>query len=433
MVMLYSSMAVAPLILGAWILLLAASASLALSTVNNIRSPYIYNSEVSNPVFDHGGNVNRRVLRTRLDEVAEDDESEGRDNDEDEEFESKVDASDRNDDDSDAESAQKDPMVVEGNLSKEMQQEVRKQRIQGQNQQQEDDDVRESKVADDLEVQAKKQEEQLKQKDTKLAREEAGRKQLKMVVIREDKEGLKSGGNHDEVVEIHDELVTVDEPSAHVSTPSVILERTDAYKNTKEHFERLDVEKGKEVGHHFEKYKAARQAFTETRTNTQSVVDDPRQANGNPNKVVPHFGGESVGKGKEFYSDGRKPEIIDLGDVQSVKFREYVARRKKMLEEKQKKTQPRFAWLGKNEKGVVTLHGNITTPNKKVQKITNPNKRIHAVPDLRPEAQKQSSVKKILNKIPIVKRAYKRSKVSVVGSRCRSLYCYLSQSVLYYT
>ena len=69
--------------------------------MNNIRSPYIYNSEVSNPVFDHGGNVNRRVLRTRLDEVAEDDESEGRDNDEDEEFESKDDASDRNDDDSD--------------------------------------------------------------------------------------------------------------------------------------------------------------------------------------------------------------------------------------------------------------------------------------------------------------------------------------------
>ena len=33
--------------------------------------------------------------------VAEDDESEGRDNDEDEEFESKDDASDRNDDDSD--------------------------------------------------------------------------------------------------------------------------------------------------------------------------------------------------------------------------------------------------------------------------------------------------------------------------------------------
>ena len=98
----YSSMAAAPLILGAWILLLAASASLALSTVNNIRSPYIYNSEVSNPVFDHGAsNVNRRVLRTRLDEVAEDDESEGRDNDEDEEFESKDDASDRNDDDSD--------------------------------------------------------------------------------------------------------------------------------------------------------------------------------------------------------------------------------------------------------------------------------------------------------------------------------------------
>lgn len=101
-----------------------------------------------------------------------------------------------------------------------------------------------------------------------------------------------------------------------------------------------------------------------------------------------------------------------------------------MLEEKQKKTQPRFAWLGKNEKGVVTLHGNITYPNKKVQKITNPNKRIHAVPDLRPEAQKQSSVKKILKMIPIVKRAYKRSKVSVVGSRCHSLNCYLSQSVL---
>jgi hypothetical protein len=84
-----------------------------------------------------------------------------------------------------------------------------------------------------------------------------------------------------------------------------------------------------------------------------------------------------------------------------------------MLEQKQKKTQPRFAWLGKNEKGVVTLHGNITYPTKQEQqKITNPNKRVK-VPDLRPEAQQQSSVKKILKKIPLVKRAYKRSKVSV--------------------
>lgn len=372
---------------GTPLILLAVSASLASSTVN-IRSPHLYTAEAASPVFDHGieghdfiksttPKVNR-VLRTRLDEVDEDDESEGRDNDEDEEFESKVDASDRDDD--------------------------------GQNQHKKDDqehDYGESKVVDDLEVRAKKQEEQLKQKDDKLAREEAGRKQLKMVVIRaQDTEGVKSGENHDEVVEIHDEVVTVDEPLVH-DTPSAILEQTDAYKNTKEHFERLDVEKGKELGHHFEKYKAARQAFTDT-----------RQTNVNPNKVdpIPHFGGESVGDGKEFFSDGRKPAIIDLGDVQSVKFREYVARRKKMLEQKQKKTQPRFAWLGKNEKGIVTLHGNITNPTKRQQqKITNPNKRVK-VPDLRPEAQQQSSVKKILKKIPIVKRAYKRSKVSVVGS-----------------
>jgi hypothetical protein len=378
MVMVYS-FAGTPLIL-----LLAVSASLASSTVNNIRSPYLYNAEASSPVFDHGieghdfikksTTPERRVLRTHLDEVDEDDESEGRDNDEDEEFESKVDASDD---------------------------EVQKQRTQGQNQHKKDDqkhDYGESKVVNDLEVRAKKHEEQLKQKDDKLAREEAGRKQLKMVVIgAQDKEGLKSGENHDEVV-------TVDEPLVH-DTPSAILERTDAYKNTKEHFEKLDVDKGKEVGHHFEKYKAAR----------QSGIDDPRQAIGNPNKVdpIPHFGGESVGDGKEFFSDGRKPAIIDLGDVQSDKFREYVARRKKMLEQKQKKTQPRFAWLGKNEKGVVTLHGNITYPTKQQQqKITNPNKRVK-VPDLRPEAQQQSSVKKILKKIPIVKRAYKRSKVSV--------------------
>ena len=372
---------------GTPLILLAVSASLASSTVN-IRSPHLYTAEAASPVFDHGieghdiiksttPKVNR-VLRTRLDEVDEDDESEGRDNDEDEEFESKVDASDRDDD--------------------------------GQNQHKKDDqehDYGESKVVDDLEVRAKKQDEELKQKEDKLAREEAGRKQLKMVVIRaQDTEGVKSGENHDEVVEIHDEVVTVDEPLVH-DTPSAILEQTDAYKNTKEHFERLDVEKGKELGHHFEKYKAARQAFTDT-----------RQTNVNPNKVdpIPHFGGESVGDGKEFFSDGRKPAIIDLGDVQSVKFREYVARRKKMLEQKQKKTQPRFAWLGKNEKGIVTLHGNITNPTKRQQqKITNPNKRVK-VPDLRPEAQQQSSVKKILKKIPIVKRAYKRSKVSVVGS-----------------
>jgi hypothetical protein len=88
---------------------------------------------------------------------------------------------DRKDDDSDAESEQKDPLV-EGTISKEKRQEERKQRTQGQNQQRKENEKLDdgaSRAVDDLEVRTKKQQEQLKQEDARIAREEAGRSNSK--------------------------------------------------------------------------------------------------------------------------------------------------------------------------------------------------------------------------------------------------------------
>jgi hypothetical protein len=219
-------------------------------------------------------------------------------------------------------------------------------------------------------------------------------------------------------------------------TQQVVLEQTDAYKNTKEHFDRLDIQHGTESGHHFEKHKKARAAFKESQSVRGSlpvegatsqkvdVVDGQQKPKNAPGPVgFVDAQSRTVGSkvedqdkdwGGEFVSVGKyAPQVIETDLLQSVKFREYVARRKEMLERKEKMKHPINAFLGKvgaNKQGGVTA---VSSPmrNYKAQFNMTAGSRQIKVPDLRPEAQQKSLGKKILKKIPIVKRVFKRSKV----------------------
>ena len=298
-----------------------------------------------------------------------------------------------------------------------------------------------------MQKQQPKQQEQLQQMQIlqpKHQEQKQTNQQLKQIVIHGDSEEKHSGSQDRRGAPDDGQEQSEDQDS---DTQQIVIEQTDAYKNTKEHFDRLDIQHGTESGHHFEKYKKARAAFKESQSVRGSlpvegatsqkvdVVDDQQKPKNAPGPVgsvnaqsrtvsIPLPGGSKVEDqdndwGGEFVSEGKyAPKVIDTDLVQSVKFREYVARRKEMLERKEKMKHPINALLGKvganKESGVTAVSSPMK--NYKAQFNMTAQSRQIKLPDLRPEAQQKSLGKKILKKIPIVKRVFKRSKVGG-GSR----------------
>jgi hypothetical protein len=292
-----------------------------------------------------------------------------------------------------------------------------------------------------MQKQQPKQQDQLEQiqiLQPKHQEQKQTKQQLKQIVINEDSEEKNSGSQDRRGAPDDGQEQSEDQDS---DTQQVVIEQTDAYKNTKEHFDRLDIQHGTESGHHFEKYKKARAAFKESQSVRGSlpvegatsqkvdVVDGqqmPKNApgpvgsvNAQSRTVVSKVEDRDKDWGGEFVSEGKyAPQVIETDLMQSVKFREYVARRKEILERKEKMKHPINALLGKvgaNKQGGVTA---VSSPmrNYKAQFNMTAGSRQIKVPDLRPEAQQKSLGKKILKKIPIVKRVFKRSKVGG-GSR----------------
>jgi hypothetical protein len=264
------------------------------------------------------------------------------------------------------------------------------------------------------------------------------------IVIGDDPGENKSGNNEDlsQVTSVYGRDRGGRAEDQDLDAQPIILEQTDAYRNTKEHFERLDIQHGKELGHHFEKYKETRNAFEESKETPGEGKGDRNVAQGQASPEIPpakNDAGQRVGVvagqqgtkiapgpvqgkdwGGEFVSGGKyAPKVIETDTFRSEKFRQYVARRKETLERNEKMKHPIDALLGKNV-GANNKVGDVITAarvknspmkNYKAQyNITAPSRQIK-VPDIRPEAQQKTLGEKILKKIPIVKRAFKRSKV----------------------
>jgi colicin import membrane protein len=318
-----------------------------------------------------------------------------------------------------------------------------------QEQEQREKQQQQSKQLESKQQQQPKQQEQRQQQQQqqqipilqpKQQEQKQTKKQLKQIVIDEDAEE-KNSGSRDRRGPDDGQEQAEDQDS---DTQQVALQQTDAYKNTKEHFDRLDIKHGTKPGHHFEEYKRARAAVKNQSvrgslpamgaTSQKLDVVEPKNAPGPIGSAnaqsrtismpLPEgIKGEDQDKdwGGEFVSEGKyAPSVIEADPVRSVKFREYVARRKEILERKEKMKHPINALLGKvgaNKEGDVTAVLKKSSPmkNYKAQfNVTSASRQIK-VPDLRPEAQKKSLGKKILKAIPIVKRAFKRSQVGGVS------------------
>jgi len=108
------------------------------------------------------------------------------------------------------------------------------------------------------------------------------------------------------------------------------------------------------------------------------------------------------------------PHPFNQDPVRAKKFQEYVAKRKEMLERKEKMKHPFKTILGnaetKEENDMTFVHKKKSPMNNyKAQYKKTGTPRQGKVPDLRPEAQHKTVGEKVLKKIPIVKRAFKRS------------------------
>ncbi|KAL7550592.1 hypothetical protein ACHAWF_013812 [Thalassiosira exigua] len=108
--------------------------------------------------------------------------------------------------------------------------------------------------------------------------------------------------------------------------------------------------------------------------------------------------------------DASVPNPLETDPVRAQKFQEYVARRKQTLERKEKMKHPIKAILGDG----TPIEGDTTTNmHKKKSPMNNYKSQMNAKPnrpDLRPEAQRKTVGEKVMRKIPIVKRAFQRSK-----------------------
>ena len=243
---------------------------------------------------------------------------------------------------------------------------------------------------------------------------------------------------------------------------------SDAYKNTMEHFERLDKEKGAEKGHHYQKMKEDREAkmkedakrkkerdaknkaewdakYQEMREAKMKEESEARRSDAQrPSgyKRIPRegdgidergefepgirkYGQRNSGKEREkiLYRPPPPPPpresipiggpAIELDPVRAKKFQEYMARRKKSLELREKMKHPIKTALGKGESDMGSVHKKQSPMNN--SKAQYDKKEFAAgekkKPDLRPQAQQKKGVgEKVLKNIPIVKRAFKRSK-----------------------
>ncbi|KAL9180109.1 hypothetical protein ACHAXT_008079 [Thalassiosira profunda] len=99
------------------------------------------------------------------------------------------------------------------------------------------------------------------------------------------------------------------------------------------------------------------------------------------------------------------PNPFNNDPVRAAKFQEYIARRKEILERREKMKHPIKTILGKGPKGAENMGA---VHQKKA--LQNNLKAQYKGPDLRPKAQHHKVGEKVLKRIPIVKRAFKRSK-----------------------
>ena len=228
-------------------------------------------------------------------------------------------------------------------------------------------------------------------------------------------------------------------------------ENTDAYKNTMKHFEALDEQHGKEKGHHFQKWKEekakeravdikpsevrASRGYAQSKTAWQQKEFHPPDADSYlMNEGKPHSGPiplpltrpvrgnakvwtRKPGEPMPVGGDASVPNPFHTDPVRAKKFQEYVARKKLMLERKEMMKHPIDTLLGTGKQQKEEEAEMAYIERKKQSPINNYKAQYNPAghkgkrpPDLRPEAQKKTVGEKILKKIPVVKRAFKRSK-----------------------
>ena len=260
---------------------------------------------------------------------------------------------------------------------------------------------------------------------------------------------------------------------ANMDTLTNAHKNTDAYKNTVKHFHQIDKKESKPKGYHYDEWKKESEEKTMTARDKLMRKNNPPDQGGiegskdsgededdeeeakprNGDEVdeeIPPYAKSAFGEDGAVQGDGagRKPNSgpIALGQkgkpskwippppprdsmpvggdifvpnpfntdpVRAKKFQEYVARRKEMQERREKYKHPIKAIMGgdKDEKeDIAALHKKKSPMNNYKSQFTPNQPKPKAFPDLRAEAQQKSLREKMLKKIPIVKRAFKRSK-----------------------
>jgi len=220
---------------------------------------------------------------------------------------------------------------------------------------------------------------------------------------------------------------------------------TDAYRNTMKHFEGLDKQKGKSRGHHFDEFKKEKErAGSRYDGNNNALQDKPEPIMNKAYPQTDQFPLTRLNKNLGVYDPSRPPPPpppprsslpVAFGNdpIRNKKYQEYIIRKKKLLARKEKIRHPFKTLLGRGnehneeEERKASMVGHLDQKEMSFQKRESPTTNYKAqykkqaalqqrwgerkVPDLRPEAQHKVTVgQKVLKKIPIVKRAFKRSK-----------------------
>jgi hypothetical protein len=174
----------------------------------------------------------------------------------------------------------------------------------------------------------------------------------------------------------------------------------DAIKNTIEEMGKKDIKEGKEKGYHYKELMEQKKREAELRREKLTVA-----ANNNNNSNN-DLGGIIVRPPPRAFR-------ID-GPDNAQRFAEYIAQKKAKMIRKEKIRHPIQAIVGSGGGNDSNSNGNVRT--KDMSSMKNYKAQIHQKqqhqqkPDLRPEAQPTKRVgEKILGKIPLVKRAFKRT------------------------
>jgi len=225
---------------------------------------------------------------------------------------------------------------------------------------------------------------------------------------------------------------------------------TDAYRNTMKHFHGLDKEKGKSRGHHWNEFQKEKERVGSRYdgNNDEPVQDKPTTTKTHPqtDQLPLTRLKKNIGVYGPSHDDGLErpppppplprsnlPVAFGNDPVRNKKYQEYIIRKKKLLARKEKIRHPLKTLIGRGnehneeEEMKASMVGLAHLEQKEMafQKRDSPMANYKAqykkqaalqrwgerkVPDLRPEAQHKSVGQKVLKKIPIVKRAFKRSK-----------------------